>query len=87
MLPKRHGNLGFLVHNHLAGTYFKDLTIGNEIIVLLEHGGHIRYCITNVLEYRALQPRNSRSTFINLQTNVQRSAGDVFRQVYMGMDI
>jgi hypothetical protein len=39
------------------------------------------------LEYRALQPRNSRSTFINLQTNVQRSAGDVFRQVYMGMDI
>lgn len=84
ILPKRYGNLGYLAHNHLAGTYFKELAIGDEIIVLPEQGDYLRYRITTILKYRALQPRNPRSTFINLQTNQQCGAGEVFRQVYMG---
>lgn len=83
-LPKHYGNLGYLAHNHLAGSYFSDLAIGDEIIVLPEQGDFLRYRITAVLRYRALQPRNPRSNFINLQTNQQCKAGDVFRQVYMG---
>lgn len=84
ILPKRYGNLGYLAHNHLAGTYFAELTVGDEIIVLPEQGDYLRYRVTNIFKYRALQPRNPRSTFINLQTDQQCSAGEVFRQVYMG---
>ncbi len=37
--------------------------------------------VNSIYRYRALQPRNN---FINLQTNQLCSAGDIFRQVYMG---
>lgn len=83
-LSKRYGNLGFLAHNHLAGKYFSELEIGDEVFVLPEEGSILRYRITHILQYRALQPRDPRSRFINLQTNQQCSAGDVFRQVYQG---
>ncbi len=83
-LPKNYGNLGYLAHNDLAGSYFKDMGIGDEIIVLPEQGDYLRYRVTAILRYRALQPRNARSNFINLQTNQQCKAGEVFRQVYMG---
>ena len=83
-LPKHYGNLGYLAHNHLAGSYFNDLVIGDEVIVLPEQGDYLRYRITAILRYRALQPRDPRSNFINLQTSQCCKAGDVFRQVYMG---
>lgn len=84
ILPKHYGNLGFLAHNHLAGKFFLELELGDEIILLPEYGEFMNYRVTTVQKYRALQPRDPRSTFINLQTNRQCGAGEVFRQVYMG---
>lgn len=85
-LPKNYGNLGYLAHNSLAGAFFFDLDIGDEVMVLPEFGNSLHYRITQIMKYRALQPRNPRSRFINIQTDQQCSAGDVFRQVYTGAE-
>jgi len=84
LLPKRYGNLGYLAHSSLAGSYFAAMSVGDEVILLPEQGEYLRFRVTSIYRYRALQPRNPRSNFINLQTNQLCSAGDVFRQVYMG---
>lgn len=84
ILPKRYGNLGYLAHNHLAGEFFSSVEVGDEVVVMPEHGDILRYRITQKLEYRALDPRNPRSNFISLRDNRRCSAGDVFREIYMG---
>lgn len=79
-----YGNVGLLAHNYLAGQYFSDLKVGQEVR-LIYGDGHMEYfVISAVLKYQALQPNNPYSSFRNLNGNETVTANEMFRRVYLG---
>lgn len=79
-----YGNVGLLAHNHLAGKYFSDLKVGQEVR-LIYGDGHIEYfVVSEVLEYQALQPNNPYSSFRNLNGGEILTASEMFGRVYLG---
>jgi len=83
-LASRFGNIGLVAHNYLGGRYFKDLKIGDEIHVMDGYGRKKNYRISEMLRYQAVNPRSTRSNFINLKTKQIYTATEVFKQVYTG---
>jgi len=83
-MVNQFGNIGLLAHNHLAGQNFFSLVPGQLIYLVYGNGEVSAFIITQVLRYQAYEPYNPYSYFRNLDTGLEYSAEDVFRQVYMG---
>ena len=83
-LAARHGNIGLLAHNYLGGRYFLDLKIGDEIYLMDGHRRTRGYRVVRTHQYQALDPRNPRSSFIDLETRQVCSTSDVFKRIYTG---
>jgi len=83
-LAARFGNIGLIAHNYLGGRIFNDLKIGDEIYVMDGYGKKNNYRIIEMLRYQAVNPRSTRSNFINLKNNQLCTATDVFKRVYTG---
>ena len=83
-LAARHGNIGLLAHNYLGGRYFLDLKPGDFVFVMDGHRRTRCYRISSSYQYQALDPRNPRSQFIDLQTSQVCSSKDVFQRIYTG---
>jgi len=81
----QYGNIGLLAHNFLSGKSFLQLAIGQEVRLLFDDG-HIEYfVISEILRYKALEPKNPYSDFQNLSDqNEILSAGEMFNRVYVG---
>lgn len=81
----QYGNIGLLAHNFLSGKSFSQLAIGQEVRLLFDDG-HIEYfVISEILRYKALEPRNPYSNFQNLSDQDEiLSAGEMFNRVYVG---
>lgn len=83
-LASRYGTIGLLAHNYLGGRYFLDLKLGDAIFVMDGHRRSRCYRVTKTHQYQALDPRNPRSHFIDLETRQVHSAKDVFQRIYTG---
>ena len=83
-LAARYGNIGLVAHNYLGGQFFNDLEIGDRIYIMNGFGRKKNYRITEMLRYQAVNPRSTRSNFINLKNNQLCTATDVFKRIYTG---
>jgi hypothetical protein len=83
-LAARHGNIGLIAHNYLGGRIFHDLKIGDKIYVMDGYRKVKRYRVQETLRYQAIDPRSTRSDFINLENNEVCSTNEVFKRVYTG---
>ena len=83
-LASKYGNIGLIAHNYLGGRLFHDLEIGDDVHVMDGFGRKRIYRIKEMLRYQAVDPRNVRSNFIDLDSDKICSANDVFKRVYKG---
>src|SRR5687768_17250929 len=65
-MASQFGNIGLLAHNHLAGAFFTQLAVGQEIRLVYGNGRVETFVIKEVLRYQALQPTSVYSSFKNL---------------------
>lgn len=79
-----YGTIGLLAHNFAAGSEFSKVLIGNTITVIYGDGTIKEFKVTKISRYQALQPNNSRSNFLDLETHEKLSAGTLFKSVYGG---
>jgi len=83
-LADKYGNIGLIAHNYLGGRLFHDVNLGDDIHVMDGYGHTRMYKVKEVLQYQAINPRDTRSNFIDLRTNKLCTASDVFKRVYQG---
>lgn len=83
-LASRYGNIGLIAHNYLGGRIFNDLKIGDKIYIMDGFGRKKNYRVIEMLRYQAVNPRSTRSNFINLENKQLCTATDVFKRVYTG---
>ncbi len=78
------GNIGLLAHNTLAGAFFQQLTIGQEIRLIYGDGYVRKFIVTQVQRYQALEPENPFSSFRNLDQAETLTAAQMFNRAYSG---
>ena len=83
-LASRFGNIGLIAHNYLGGRHFSDLKIGDMVYVMNGFQDKRCYQVTSIHCYQALNPRSSRSNFIDLETREMHSVNEVFKKIYTG---
>lgn len=83
-MASQFGNVGLLAHNHLSGSSFSQLTVGQEVRLVNGDGSVEYFVIAEVLRYQALQPNNPYSSFRNLDKDETLSAEQMFKRVYFG---
>jgi len=83
-LADKYGNIGLVAHNYLGGRLFHDVNLGDDVHVMDGFGRTRIYKVREMLEYQAINPRDTRTNFIDLRTNQLCSASDVFKRVYKG---
>lgn len=83
-MAQKFGNIGLLAHNHLAGKFFSQLAVGQEVHLVYGDGRTETFVITEVLSFQALQPTSPYSSFRNLSKDETLSAEQMFKRVYFG---
>ena len=83
-LAAKFGNIGLVAHNYLGGRLFHDVAVGDDIHVMDGYGRKRIYRVKEMLKYQAVNPRSTRSNFIDLETKTLYTASDVFKRVYKG---
>jgi len=83
-MASKFGNIGLVAHNYLGGRLFHDVEIGDNIHVMDGFGRTRIYKVKETLRYQAVNPRSTRSNFIELETRQLCTASDVFKRVYKG---
>jgi hypothetical protein len=81
-LAQGAGSTGLLAHNYLAGKYFFMMEAG-QVFYLVYGDGHTEtFIVTELSRYRALDPDNVWSKFIDLQQGSFLSASALFSKMY-----
>lgn len=81
----RQGNVGLLAHNYLSGKSFASLRIGQEIHLVYSDGTVENYVVTEILRYKALEPKSPYSSFQNLNNPDEiLSVSQMFDRAYQG---
>jgi hypothetical protein len=83
-LARQYNNIGLIAHNNLAGNLFKQLSIGQEIHIVYDDGHVDRYTVSSVYRFRALEPKDTNSQFIDLDSGTIYSASELFERMYTG---
>lgn len=83
-MAAQFGNIGLLAHNHLSGSSFSKLAIGQEVRLVYGNGTAEYYVITQILQYQALDPNSPYSSFRDLTNNEMLTAEQLFNKVYRG---
>ncbi len=83
-MASQYGNVGLLAHNHLAGKFFSQLAIGQQVRLVYGDGRVEYFTITEILKYQALQPNSPYSAFKDLDKDETLSAGQMFKRAYVG---
>ena len=83
-MAAQYGNVGLLAHNHLSGKLFSDLDPGQEVRLVYGDGRVEYFVVTQILQYQALEPTSQHSSFRDLNTGEELTAGQLFKQVYGG---
>jgi hypothetical protein len=83
-MAAQFGNIGLLAHNHLSGSSFSQLAVGQEVRLVNGDGSVELFVISEILRYQALQPTSPYSSFRNLDKDETLSAEGMFKRVYFG---
>lgn len=83
-MASQFGNIGLLAHNNLAGKFFSQLAVGQEIRLVYGDGRVEYFVIKEILKYQALQPTSPYSSFKNLDKDETLTAEQMFKRVYTG---
>lgn len=83
-MASQFGNVGLLAHNNLSGSFFSQLTFGQEVRLIYGDGKIEYFVITQVLKFQALDPTNPYSTFRDLTSEERLTAEQLFKKVYRG---
>lgn len=83
-IPSQYGNVGLLAHNNLSGRLFSKLAIGQEVRLVYEDGQVKYFEITQILQYMALEPNSIYTTFRDLKSDKNLTAGQLFSEIYEG---
>lgn len=83
-MASHFGSVGILAHNHLSGSSFSQLEVGQEVRLVYGDGRVEYFVVTEVLRYQALRPASPYSSFSNLDKKETLSAEQVFKRVYFG---
>jgi hypothetical protein len=83
-MASSYGSIGLLAHNYLAGAYFDDTRVGDKITVVHGDGQIEEYQINSILRFQALQPANVSSSFLEISSQKQYTAEELFKMVYGG---
>ena len=83
-MAAQFGNVGLLAHNHLSGSVFSHLAVGQEVRLVYGNGAVEYFVITQVLQFQALQPNNPYSSFRDLNNDEILTAEQLFKKVYRG---
>jgi len=81
-LASQYGSTGLLAHNFAAGALFSEIEVGDSLFVVFGNGSYSRYEVTELQRYQALQPNSATSQFVDLSTQSEISASQLFTQVY-----
>ncbi|MFT3894825.1 MAG: hypothetical protein QM730_24610 [Anaerolineales bacterium] len=81
-LAAKAGSTGLLAHNYLAGKYFARLQEG-QVFYLVYGDGHVQeFVVADVQRFRALDPENVWSSFLDLKHGTILSSAKLFSKVY-----
>ena len=83
-MAAQYGNIGLLAHNHLSGSYFVQLAIGQEVRLVYGDGRIETFVIKEILHFQALTPTSPYSSFRNLHKDETLTAEQMFKRVYFG---
>ena len=83
-MAAQFGNVGLLAHNHLSGSDFSNLAMGQEVRLVYGNGKVEYFVITQVLKFEALEPNNPYSSFRDLNNDEFLTDGQLFKKVYGG---
>ena len=83
-LPKKYGSTGLLAHNYLSGSRFFQLKENQDVFLIYGDGRNVRYRISHIVEFQALNPTSPFSNFIDVSdpTNGILTSGELFNRVY-----
>ncbi|MGD8402910.1 MAG: hypothetical protein PVJ21_04565 [Anaerolineales bacterium] len=77
-----YGTIGLLAHNYLAGQYFSQILLGQDIELVYGDNHIERFIVTEIQRYQALSPNSPSSDFIDLGTGDYLTASQLFNKVY-----
>jgi len=83
-MASKFGNVGLLAHNYLAGKFFSQLSVGQEVRLVYGDGRVEYFVVTEILRYQALQPNSQWSSFRNLDDSTTLTSEQMFKRVYSG---
>jgi hypothetical protein len=83
-MAAQFGNIGLLAHNHLSGSSFSQLALGQEVRLVYGNGTAEYFVITQILQFQALDPNSLYSSFRDLTNNETLTAEQLFNEVYRG---
>ena len=84
-VPASKGITGLLAHNYLAGGSFDELQVGQEIWVTYSGSQVKRYLVTGIFRYQKLVPSSLSSPLVDLETQQELSARQVYFRHYSGI--
>ena len=81
----QYGNVGLLAHNYLSGRSFSQIHIGQEVELEYSDGGVENFIVTQILRYKALDPKSPYSSFQNVDNQDEILTVDqMFDRAYQG---
>lgn len=81
----QYGNIGLLAHNYLSGRSFSQIQIGQEVALEYSDGSVENYVVTQILRYKALDPKSPYSSFQNVDNQDEILTVDqMFDRAYQG---
>ncbi len=83
-MAAKYGSVGLLAHNYAAGARFEQINIGDRIYIAYEDGDTEGFIVSSIDKYQALSPKDPRTSFVNLSTQKNLSAEELFLKVYGG---
>jgi hypothetical protein len=81
-LASKFGSTGLLAHNDLAGQSFAYLHEGQEFRLVYGDGRTTTFVVSKVLQYQALQPNSTSSSFVDLENDSILSTAELFTTIY-----
>jgi hypothetical protein len=76
------GSTGLLAHNYLAGKSFPHVQKNNIFHLVYGDGRTSAFIVTEILQFKALEPANVSGNFINLENGDSLTASELFLKAY-----
>jgi hypothetical protein len=76
----KYGAIGLLAHNYLAGQYFFQISLGQNIKLVYSDKRTASFVVTQIHQYQALSPNSPTSDFIDLYSGTYFSSSEIFKK-------